>query len=204
MQVPIPLQVMKIPIRRVKPVRIIEVWWPMLKIHDWLSYLLQHKSPVVLGGGTIHEPLSWQPTFTKFWQTYQAINPGHDVYGLEADAWGNVIPLFIHGDEGRGLQKQPWMVLAWQPVISHRGIRETNDSSKPGYIGFSLGCHVRHSFTTRFLFSCISASLYSGDSTLQALLQEMTDQIMDLFSNGITVPWFELRPFPLLVPCRLR
>ena len=40
------------------------------------------------------------------------------------------LPIFIHGDEGRGLARRPWMCISWQPVISFKGMDYVNDSSQ--------------------------------------------------------------------------
>ena len=39
------------------------------------------------------------------------------------------IPYHIHGDEGRGQLKRPYMVVSWQCVISHHGPQVCNESS---------------------------------------------------------------------------
>ncbi|CAL1170532.1 unnamed protein product, partial [Cladocopium goreaui] len=100
-----------------------------------------------------------------FWQTYQATNPGHPVFSTPFDLKG-CVPIFLHGDEGRGLARRPFMVLSWQTVISHHGPGVCNDST--------------HSFTTRFLFSAISASLYDGDRSLDDLLDEFATELIDI------------------------
>lgn len=43
---------------------------------------------------------------------------------------------------------------------------------------------LRHTFTTRLLFSCISASLYHGDETLDGLLDELVLQGLELYHTG--------------------
>ena len=52
-----------------------------------------------------------------------------------------------------------------------------------------LGSHseLRHSFTTRFLFSAISASLYDGDRSLDDLLDEFAQELIEAYENGICV-----------------
>ena len=44
---------------------------------------------------------------------------------------------------------------------------------------------TRHSLTTRLLYSCISAKLYSGDHTLDALLVDLATQLKALGEEGV-------------------
>jgi hypothetical protein len=38
------------------------------------------------------------------------------------------LPLTLHGDEGRGRNKDPVLIESFVPVISHKGIQFTNIS----------------------------------------------------------------------------
>ena len=44
---------------------------------------------------------------------------------------------------------------------------------------------LRHSLTTRLLFTCISAHLYNKDESLDGLLAELAQQGQELFEHGI-------------------
>ena len=44
---------------------------------------------------------------------------------------------------------------------------------------------MRHSFTTRWIFSGISSHLYYHDWTLDDLLGEFAQQAIDAFENGV-------------------
>ena len=44
---------------------------------------------------------------------------------------------------------------------------------------------LRHSFTSRFLFTCISSRLFDGEKTLQDLNAEWAKQLRTLFYEGV-------------------
>ena len=49
-----------------------------------------------------------------FWGKYSKNEPQHPFFEKvpNPDHWGEYIPVMIHGDEGRGRQKQPVLVIA--------------------------------------------------------------------------------------------
>ena len=119
-----------ITIRRLKPVRICEAWWPTLTMHSWVTYLFENH-PKILLAGRILEDRSYQGEFQKFWEMYRRIEPMHPVYESGFDT-RYLIPYAFHGDEGRGKGKIPFMVFSFQPLISHLGSSHCNDSTQLG------------------------------------------------------------------------
>lgn len=124
---PIEVDAVKIQVKKKKPVRVLEVFWPVLRIKSWIGYFLKYQPEVLLGGCRV-ESGAWKPMFESFWAHYRKMDPMHEVFtsGL---CLQNVIPFSVHGDEGRGLARKPLMVLAWQLIIGHRGPGSCNDST---------------------------------------------------------------------------
>ena len=86
---------------------------PYLKPRDYVSLLLS-KYPRVLHGGLEMGPESERLCET-FWQRYQIYHPSHLFYEkVSREEWGSCVPLFIHGDKGRTLQKSPIFVLSFE------------------------------------------------------------------------------------------
>ena len=122
----IAIDVCKVMIKVRKPLRKIQVWWPYIRMDTWCKYFLEYKPQLLLGGHTIDG--DWQGTFTKFWSLYRQVDSSHPVfrsgYSLES-----CVPYYIHGDEGRGQLKRPYMVISWQTVVGHGGMDVCNDSA---------------------------------------------------------------------------
>ena len=128
---PIKIDVCAVHIMRKRPVRRYQVWFPILKLSSWINYFVKNKPQMILGGYHVSQAQEWQMMLGAFWQTYQATNPGHPVFSTPFDLKG-CVPNFLHGDEGRGLARRPFMVLSWQTVISHHGPGVCNDSTQLG------------------------------------------------------------------------
>ena len=58
---------------------------------------------------------------------------------------------------------------------------------------------ARHSLTTRLLYSCISAKLYSGDATLDALLADLAQQLSRLSEDGFEAGFGDLSLCPICI-----
>lgn len=88
------------------------------------------KYPKVLLGGHDLEDDGWQTLLSWFWEAFHHDDPLHPIF--QSDDWDPryTIPYMTHGDEGKGLRCQPFMVQSWQTVLSVHGPGETNMSGQ--------------------------------------------------------------------------
>ncbi|CAL1145148.1 unnamed protein product [Cladocopium goreaui] len=152
--------------------RIDNVFWPTLSMKSWVSVLAESCPQVLLGGFRLEESEKWRNLFGWFWDRFEGVDRGHPIYEFGCDRTC-CIPIMVHGDEGRGLRSQAFMVESWQFVISHLGPFTTNTSG--------------HSFTSRLLFTCISSKLFDGEKTLRDLNDEFAKQLRSMFFEGVQV-----------------
>lgn len=131
--VTLPVEIILVPttvqVRKPK-VKISNIFWPTLSIRSWVTIIAERVPEIMFGSFKLHDP-SWRQLFTWFWQQYEMVDGSHPFFSLECDR-SCAIPIMIHGDEGRGLRSQAFMVESWQFVISHLGPFTTNTS---GYLG---------------------------------------------------------------------
>lgn len=125
---PLEISCAQISIRRMKPLGEYKAWWPFITMQTWVSFLLENFPHILLGGHTLEEVNGWQRLLYDFWRVYKDINPGHPVFSSDLDT-RFLIPYVFHGDEGRGSSRVPFLVLSFQPFVSHKGMSECNDSS---------------------------------------------------------------------------
>ena len=128
---PLSMDAVQITIKRMKPLGEFKTWWPFLSMQTWASYLLENCPGMLLGGYTLSNP-AWKQTMRLFWGAYQSIDPTHFIYASDY-SWDTMIPYCFHGDEGRGSGRVPFLVLSWQPIVSHKGMDQCNDSSQLWY-----------------------------------------------------------------------
>ena len=98
--------------------------FPCLVLSSWMKEILRECPKFMFGG---HDPCTQeglqqvQRMFKQFWDDFKGVQPGHPIYQRTADEQMRTVPIAIHGDEGRGLGKNPVLVLSYQLIIPHTG-----------------------------------------------------------------------------------
>lgn len=130
LSLPINIDMFPLTVRKRRPVEVVKVWWPMISMREWLQYFLNHNPKLILGGHDLSDPAGYESMFLNFWETYRREDPQHEVYqrGFPLE---RCVPLMVHGDEGRGYFKIPFLVISLQPVISFRGPDCQTDAACP-------------------------------------------------------------------------
>ena len=123
---PVAIDTVLISIRLHRPrTRTIQIHWPILPMRAWLNALVSDCPQFLFAGHTSCEAAA--DVFTTFWRKFRQCEPNHCIFG-DGKELSRCIPVFFHGDEGRGARKTPFLVQSWQPVISHLGLNATNMS----------------------------------------------------------------------------
>ncbi|CAE7756328.1 unnamed protein product [Symbiodinium sp. CCMP2456] len=167
--IPIKIDSVETPVRVLsgKP-RVAVVPYPVIHLSEWAGYLLNSKGyeKALLAGNRLADEKNWRHTFSSFWKRYRKVRPHLELFSDSDIDLSMCIPYGLHGDEGRGKLKRPIMCLSFQ-----------------------------HSFTTRLLYSVIPSELYVGDRTLDTLHAAMTEDLLQLYHDGITVAWLGAASF---------
>ena len=98
--------------------------WPVLRLRTWMEATLGHthyRGFFLLGGHKLESLCEAEQIFERFWARHQWIDPS-----IRPSQPKRTIPLYIHGDEGRGQCKKPVLVISFQPVISWAGENTVN------------------------------------------------------------------------------
>ena len=78
-----------------------------IKPQDWVK-LWMETNPQLLGGWH-GDPCE---NFEAFWALYRQSHPQHEVFRYHNDRLSHVVPICIHGDEGRAVKRTNYMVLS--------------------------------------------------------------------------------------------
>lgn len=115
-------------------------------------------------------------TLQEFWGMYRGHFPNHPIYSLGADRLKNTLPLLAHADEGTG-KKKAIMILQIQPVHGRGSSRNLDGGLN--FVGVSIA--------TRFLYSVMTAKVYSGKNgqRLDKLVGYMAKELEELFYSPI-------------------
>ena len=107
--------------------------YPCIYMSSWMKGILQECPKCVLGG---HDPSSakglkeTEAMLLQFWQNFRSVQGDHPIYQRSPGEQARTIPIAYHGDEGRGLGKEPVLILSCQLVSPYTGPTCLN-STKP-------------------------------------------------------------------------
>lgn len=119
-----------------------------------------------------------------FWKLYEHMDGTHPVYATEnKHRLEQTVPIFVYGDEGRGLKKNPVLSVTWEPCMG-RGVKENID--KPDVLGVNM---KGSSYVTRFLFTLVANTAYKNSvAAWDKIFAQLALSCKDVFENGIRCP----------------
>lgn len=169
---------------------------------DWVRHWM-HNAPELLGGQG--DPFQ---NFEAFWQCYKVEHPDHEVYAKHEQHLHRVVPLLLHGDEGRAVKRTNFMVVSMQSPLGSVpdsnlrcscAAEMANRTGVPTY-GEDLGTlspetvniaskqltnGKGHTYLSRWLLFGVGGWLYKRHPhIIDDLLAEMTENLKVLFTDG--------------------
>ena len=147
---------------------------PFLGIRDFVEGLSQEGQMETLFQG--HDAAD----YARFWDDWCTVQPDHPVFHEHSGHLHQVVPIWVHADEGTSQKKKGLMVLSWQGVLGQGTQRQPGSSLN--YLGPSV--------STRCLFSVMSTQLYSKASKKKRLLtlaERFAKDLQDCFEHPVDV-----------------
>ena len=173
-----------------------------IKPLDWMKHWMANAPELLGGSGNIFA------NFKAFWKVYQVSNPEHVVFEKHGHRLERVIPLLVHGDEGRAVKRTNYLVLSVESPIgsqydptthcechaqmaSRSGIPtygedlqtlsgDLLESARKQYTNFK-----GHSYLSRWLLCGVGGWLYKRHPrVVDDLLEKITSNLKTLFHDG--------------------
>ena len=183
---------------------------PYIKPSDFLAYLLEHASELLFGGEV--EPTKQSDCLRAFWTHYKDSHPRCRIFEEFPNHLHQFLPLFLHGDEGRGLRKGQTSILSFEVPFGLGGSKQRHlpmcgcaeclsydvavrlglDAYMDHYTingaSFQETNMKHHSFITRFLMWSIHSRQFKAcDRLIPDLLKEIARNLRGLFFEGLAV-----------------
>ncbi|CAE7454880.1 unnamed protein product, partial [Symbiodinium microadriaticum] len=172
---------------------------------SWVQFLLR-ECPDLLGGS----PGECYSNFECFWKLYKMEHPTHAIFSTHAQRLDSVVPLCIHGDEGRGLKKSNYLVMSMQSPLGstprpskrkcnceaslrHREDLPFADGQDPSLSRTvkefmdSVWCNFRgHSYLSRFLLYGLGGVVSKKHPEVpKTMYRLLASDLYELFHTGI-------------------
>lgn len=161
----------------------------VISLKDWCTFLLQYNCWHVMCGLSRPDPTRERAILAKFWEKFKVLQPDHDVWGIferqKVDA-SLCCPIVVHGDEGRGRKKAPFLVMAYHSLIG-RGTQLSNKKRvhrsytrmRLNYNGNSRGHR---------LITSVLPKMSKDEISFQAILSFVTQDCIDMVTTGVANP----------------
>lgn len=159
-----------------------------------LLQFLVTKKPVAVHGGN-------PDAISAFWEAYHPYHPSHETYVHHNDM-ARVVPICLHGDEGRGKRRSQTTVVSWECVLGMVAAPTRCSQCKPtslpedngvGWGGNPLArdlvCNLKgHSFIQHFPLFVLPGTIWKAYKTItHKMLQRVASDFHDLFYHGVEV-----------------
>lgn len=165
--------------------------FPVLKLTDWVQYLLDSGQlwRQMTGCSTYEKMTS---VLTEFWNRFRVLFPDHGIFDLASQGTLDLectIPVYSHTDEGRSLKKQPIWMISVHGCLG-RGSRpflETGRGKAP-LLRNSMGMNFTGgAFSTHFIFATMLKSVSDcNPGSLDKLLELFAKDAEAMLRQGVT------------------
>ena len=147
-------------------------------------------------------------TLQAFWAKYKVTHADHELFQVEEGGWGNLIPMYLHGDGGRTVKHESIVCLSMYaalgrgsakhpvqnmlPASRSRGSKRSREgedvaADNGGDVGsVDMGLNLLgSSLGTRFLFTAIHNDFVkSSKATWVNLLEAWAQELRSLYLDG--------------------
>lgn len=174
---------------------------------DIVKFLIGHH-PFVLSGAD--DALHMESVCEAFWGAYKQFHGSHKVFETHGDNLSHVIPLALHGDEGKGKRRSSTVIASLEAVVGIKGREDTCQSCQPSYLDLSvwgdceIGDHATakalktnmksHSYLQHWPLFMVPGTLNKEFKPLTLkMLELISDDLKELFTTGVEVQnqrWF--------------
>ena len=154
----------------------------VLKLEHWCQFLIDKNCWHIVCGLARPDPVRERAILKEFWKRFRALHPNHQFFAVDRD-WSRTAPLMLHGDEGRGKKKQPFLVCSWHSVLG-LGTQAANRTrtTKP-YVSMKLN-YSGNSFEHRFP-TTVLPKMVRDEIALKDLLEFMTCDALQMLGQGV-------------------
>lgn len=185
-----------------------EISVPFIMPKDLLQYLMTHHPDVMVGG--LDSALERSVHLHAFWEGFRVKHPQHKIFDEHNNNLQSCLPVYWHGDEGRGKRRGNTCVVSIETPIGIHTLDETRkrsapcDCSPPASLLQKFGkatkfvpSHLKramaqqrtamkgHSFLQKWALIVLPTAIFkSYPGLLHKMLELIGNQLKELFYEG--------------------
>ena len=167
---------------------------PVLRLRDWMEFMLQYNCFHILVGLRNPHQSREEAILQSFWEKFKLENETHPVFLMARQneiQLSRTVPIILHGDEGRGVKRQPFLVMNFHSALGRGTNPQAREKKKLGLKGSYLQHNINfrgHTYTQRFLYGCLPKQWYANDrdSVFSTLLSSAASEADYMCKTGVT------------------
>ena len=158
----------------------------VIALESWAQFLVDYNVWHVVVG--LHQPNKprEEAILAKFWDQYRSLFPDHQLWALgekHGINWARCCPVLMHGDEGRGRKRAPFLVTSYHSVLGFGTAAANAKRCKRPYISMKLN-YSGSTHIHRLLSGCLP-KMVKDDAALQDLLSFMANDCVRMIEQGV-------------------
>jgi len=158
----------------------------VIALEDWMQFIVDHNLFHILCGLNQPDHKRERAILREFWKLYRAANPNHQMWDMidrHNIQLSRLAPMLLHGDEGRGRKKMPFLITSYHSMIGF-GTTLANEQRKQRlYLQLRLN-YSGSSHTTRMISGCLP-KMTKDEVALKDLLSFTAGDCMRTFQTGV-------------------
>ena len=158
----------------------------MLKLRDWLQFMVNHNVWHLLVGLKRPNRERERAILSEFWTRFRASCPDHEMWPLVDSHQLNTattVPLVLHGDEGRGRKRSGILIMAWHSVLGFGTTAANRVRTKKPYLSMKL--NFSKSAYCHRLLTAVLPKMYKDEIALRDLLKCVVDDALQVMNCGV-------------------
>lgn len=161
---------------------------PWICPRDWFSWMLKTGMWPRLAGLPRNEYRAAGALWGEFWKRFEQLQPHFELFNIPGIDLTKTAAFMIHGDEGRTLKRNGIMITSIQSALGYgfdaKRFVKPEDGRSPLRVNYT-----GHSFTHRFVTSCIPKTVYEDNPTIFHLaMEQLSLSLKSLLDDGAVDP----------------
>ncbi|CAL1134475.1 unnamed protein product [Cladocopium goreaui] len=158
----------------------------VIALRDWIQYIVSHGLWHVLLGLHNADGKRERAILREFWRLYRIAHPQHQLFDAiqkYAIDEGRLLPVLMHGDEGRGRKKSPFLVTSFHSVLGFGTNLANSERKRRKYLSMKLN-YCGSTNTSRMISGCLP-KMSKDEAALQDLLTYTTGDCWRMLEHGV-------------------
>lgn len=157
-----------------------------IALRSWCQSFIDYNLWHVLCGLSSPNEHRERAILKEFWRRFKLWKPDHELWGLVEQRGidlSKTAPLVLHGDEGRGRKKGPFLVTSYHSYLG-KGTSQANASRKhKPYVTMRLN-YTGHTCTHRML-TAVLPKMVRDSEAFDDIINFVTEDALDVINNGV-------------------